>query len=125
MSATASVPSSRIATTARGVELPTRNARNGHLFTRHGDVRIRNARHRSDRRPLDASCSCYTCRNFSRAYLHHLNRTGEILGAQLATLHNLHYYQDLMRDLRQAISSGTLPATVASFHLARSQHGEG
>jgi hypothetical protein len=77
--------------------MPTRNARNGHLFTRHGDVRISNARHKHDPRPLDESCACYTCRNFSRAYLHHLNRVGEILGAHLGTLHNLHYYQELMR----------------------------
>jgi queuine tRNA-ribosyltransferase len=99
--------------------MPTRNARNGHLFTRHGDIRIRNARHRSDPRPLDESCGCYTCRNFSRAYLHHLSRVGEILGAQLNTLHNLHYYQTLMRELRQAIATGRLAQTVAAFHAAR------
>jgi len=101
--------------------LPTRNARNGHLFTRHGDIRIRNARHRHDSGPLDASCACYTCRNFSRAYLHHLNRVGEILAAQLATLHNLHYYQELMHDLRTAIAAGTLARTVESFHSARAR----
>ncbi|MBL8375085.1 tRNA-guanine transglycosylase, partial [Accumulibacter sp.] len=101
--------------------LPTRNARNGHLFTRHGDVRIRNAKHKQDPRPLDETCSCHTCRNFSRAYLHHLNRVGEILGAHLATLHNLHYYQELMRELREAIAQGSLPEMVASFHRARSR----
>lgn len=101
--------------------LPTRNARNGHFFTRHGDVRIRNARHKNDPQPLDTSCGCYTCRNFSRAYLHHLNRVGEILAAQLGTLHNLHYYQELMHDLRDAIASGTLTATAAAFHSARQQ----
>ncbi len=72
--------------------LPTRNARNGWLFTRYGDVRIRNARHRADTSPVDATCACYACRNFSRSYLHHLQHVNEILGARLATIHNLHYY---------------------------------
>src|SRR4029079_16776985 len=88
--------------------LPTRNARNGWLFTRFGDVRIRNAVHRHDTRPLDATCDCYTCRHFSRAYLHHLQRINEILGARLATIHNLHYYLTLTAELRAAIESGTL-----------------
>jgi queuine tRNA-ribosyltransferase len=88
--------------------LPTRNARNGWLFTRFGDVKMRNARHRDDPAPLDSLCACYTCRNFSRAYLFHLQKTNEILGARLNTLHNLHYYQELMRDLRGAIAEGTL-----------------
>ncbi|HXY05995.1 MAG TPA: tRNA guanosine(34) transglycosylase Tgt [Burkholderiaceae bacterium] len=83
--------------------LPTRNARNGWLFTRHGDVKIRNAVHRDDTRALDAQCDCVTCRNFSRAYLHHLQRTNEILGARLNTIHNLHYYLDLMRRARDAV----------------------
>jgi len=83
--------------------LPTRNARNGWLFTRHGDIRIRNARYRDDTAPLDEDCGCYTCRNFTRAYLYHLDKAKEILGARLNTLHNLHYYQDLMRELRLAI----------------------
>ena len=87
--------------------MPTRNARNGWLFTRHGDIKIRNARHRDDPAPLDATCSCYTCRNFSRAYLHHLQRANEILGARLNTLHNLHYYLTLMAELRQAIAADT------------------
>jgi len=88
--------------------LPTRNARNGWLYTRHGDIRIRNARFRDDTAPLDADCACYTCRNFTRAYLYHLDKAKEILGARLNTLHNLHYYQELMRELRGAIENGTL-----------------
>jgi queuine tRNA-ribosyltransferase len=90
--------------------LPTRNARNGWLFTRFGDVKIRNARYRDDTAPLDESCACYTCRHFTRAYLYHLQKANEILGARLNTLHNLHYYQDLMRELRGAIERGTLAA---------------
>jgi queuine tRNA-ribosyltransferase len=85
--------------------LPTRNARNGWLFTREGDIKIRNAVHRDDPRPLDPSCGCYGCRNFSRAYLHHLQRSNEILGARLNTIHNLYYYLDLMRRARQAIEA--------------------
>jgi queuine tRNA-ribosyltransferase len=101
--------------------MPTRNARNGHLFTRFGDVKIKNAAHRHDTRPLDESCDCYTCRNFSRAYLHHLFRAGEILGSMLNTIHNLHYYQTVMRELRAAIESGTLAAHVARFHADRTR----
>jgi len=93
--------------------LPTRNARNGWLFTRRGDVKIRNARWRDDARPLDDSCACYACRNFTRAYLHHLQKANEILGARLNTLHNLHYYQELMRELRAAIEGGRFAATAA------------
>ncbi|MFO7189611.1 MAG: tRNA guanosine(34) transglycosylase Tgt [Pseudomonadota bacterium] len=99
--------------------LPTRNARNGWLFTRYGDIKIRNARYRNDPRPLDEHCGCYTCRHFSRAYLHHLQRVNEILGARLATLHNLHYYQSLMAELRAAIEAGRLDAYVAEFRSAR------
>jgi len=88
--------------------LPTRNARNGWLFTRHGDIRIRNARYRDDLAALDARCACYTCRNFTRSYLYHLQKTNEILGARLNTLHNLHYYQELMSELRAAIEQGDL-----------------
>lgn len=87
--------------------MPTRNARNGWLFTRNGDIKIRNASHRDDPRPLDEECACYTCQNYSRAYLHHLQRANEILGARLNTTHNLHYYLDLMRRARQAIESKT------------------
>ena len=85
--------------------MPTRNARNGWLFTRYGDVKIKNARYKDDDQPLDASCACYTCQNFSRAYLHHLHRCGEILGARLNTIHNLHYYLELMQDMRNAIDA--------------------
>jgi queuine tRNA-ribosyltransferase len=90
--------------------LPTRNARNGWLFTRQGDIRIRNARYRNDTAPLDERCACYTCRNYTRAYLYHLDKTKEILGARLNTLHNLHYYQELMRDLRLAIEESRFHA---------------
>jgi queuine tRNA-ribosyltransferase len=93
--------------------LPTRNARNGWLFTRRGDVKIRNARWRGDAGPLDASCGCYACRHFSLAYLHHLQKTNEILGARLNTLHNLYYYQWLMRELRTAIEQGALAQVAA------------
>ena len=95
--------------------LPTRNARNGWLFTRFGDVKIRNARYRDDTRPLDERCACHTCRHFTRAYLHHLQKANEILGARLNTLHNLHYYQELMRDLRGAIEAGRLAAVAAEL----------
>jgi queuine tRNA-ribosyltransferase len=99
--------------------LPTRNARNGWLFTRFGDIKIRNARYRDDTRPLDETCGCTTCRNFSRSYLHHLQRVNEILGARLNTLHNLHYYQTLMRELREAIAAGGLEDHLAAFRDAR------
>ena len=99
--------------------LPTRNARNGWLFTRHGDIRIRNARHRHNTGPLDSTCGCYACRHFSRAYLHHLQRINEILGARLATIHNLHYYLTLMAELRRAIEASSLPAYVARFEADR------
>jgi queuine tRNA-ribosyltransferase len=101
--------------------LPTRNARNGWLFTRYGDIKIRNARYRTDTGPLDPTCECYTCTHFSRAYLHHLQRVNEILGARLATLHNLHYYLDLMAGLRAAIAAGTLAAHTAAFHAERAR----
>ncbi len=99
--------------------MPTRNARNGHLFTRFGDVRIRNSRYRTEMQPLDETCACYTCRNFTRAYLHHLDKSQEILGATLNTIHNLHYYQQMMRELRAAIEAGRLTQHVAEFRLAR------
>ena len=108
----------------RGVDMfdcvmPTRNARNGHLFTRFGDIKIRNARYRADTRPLDESCNCYTCRNYSRAYLRHLHRCNEIQGARLATIHNLYYYQQLMRELRHAIEHDELGAYVRQFYSDR------
>jgi len=99
--------------------LPTRNARNGWLFTRFGDVRIRNAKHRDDTGPLDPTCACYTCGNFSRAYLHHLQRVNEILGARLNTLHNLHYYQWLMQTLRDALEHGRFDQFVQQFQKDR------
>ncbi|MEE4110319.1 MAG: tRNA guanosine(34) transglycosylase Tgt [Halieaceae bacterium] len=110
----------------RGIDMfdcvmPTRNARNGHLFTSTGTIKIRNARHRSSTRPLDEQCSCYTCANFSRAYLHHLDRCNEILGSQLNTLHNLHFYQDHMRGIRAAIEAGTLDEFARAFHDAQNQ----
>jgi queuine tRNA-ribosyltransferase len=101
--------------------LPTRNARNGWLFTRWGDLKIRNARHRADTRPIDESCACYACRHFSRAYLHHLQRTKEILGARLATIHNLHYYLTLMRELRDAVAAGGLGEYAAKFAAGRAR----
>ena len=104
--------------------LPTRNARNGWLFTRYGDIRIRNARYRDDTRPLDATCPCYTCAHFSRGYLHHLHKVNEILGARLNTLHNLHYYQTLMRELRRAIAERKLADILVAFREARRKSGE-
>ncbi|HKU70800.1 MAG TPA: tRNA guanosine(34) transglycosylase Tgt [Burkholderiales bacterium] len=95
--------------------LPTRNARNGWVYTRRGIVKLRNASHRDEVEPLDAECTCYTCRNFTRAYLHHLQRVNEILGARLNTLHNLHYYQELMREMRAAIEAGRLAEWSAEF----------
>jgi queuine tRNA-ribosyltransferase len=95
--------------------LPTRNARNGWLFTRFGTVKLRNSRYRDDPRPVDPACACYTCRRFSRAYLHHLQRVNEMLGSRLNTLHNLHYYQELMATLRAAIAHRELGAFAAAF----------
>lgn len=105
----------------RGVDMfdcvmPTRNARNGHLFTTEGVVKIRNAKHRHDTSPLDAECDCYTCQNFSRAYLHHLDKCGEILGAELNTIHNLRHYQRIMAELREAIAEQRLEEYVSLFY---------
>ncbi len=102
--------------------MPTRNARPGWLFTRFGDVKIKNARHKDEDHPLDDSCACYTCQNFSRAYLHHLHRCGEILGAQLNTIHNLHYYLQLMQEMRDAIDAGSFADFRARFHTDRARH---
>ena len=99
--------------------MPTRNARNGRLFTRFGTVKIKNAQYRLDTAPLDEQCGCYTCRNFTRAYLHHLHRLGEILGARLNTIHNLHYYQELMQGIRAAIEQGRFAEFVQEFRQAR------
>jgi queuine tRNA-ribosyltransferase len=101
--------------------LPTRNARNGHLFVRAGVVRIRNSRYRTDNRALDENCRCYTCRHYSRAYLHHLDRCGEILGARLNTIHNLTYYQDLMAGLRTAIGNQSLESFARHFYAERGE----
>jgi queuine tRNA-ribosyltransferase len=101
--------------------MPTRNARNGWLFTRFGDVKIRNARHRDDPRPLDSTCGCHACRHFSRAYLHHLNRVDEILGAHLSTIHNLHFYLGLMREAREAIRAQRFEAWRAAFAADRAR----
>lgn len=95
--------------------LPTRNARNGHLYTAYGVLRLRNARYKNDPRPIDPSCTCYTCQHYSRAYLHHLDKCREILGARLNTWHNLHYYQTLMQQIRQALVEGTWATFGATF----------
>ncbi|WP_330926113.1 tRNA guanosine(34) transglycosylase Tgt [Candidatus Sororendozoicomonas aggregata] len=105
----------------RGVDMfdcvmPTRNARNGHLFTDEGVIKIRNAVHKKETRPLEEHCDCYTCQNFSRAYLHHLDKCGEILGSMLNTIHNLRYYQRIMAGLRAAIEQGTLSDFVTGFY---------
>lgn len=107
----------------RGVDMfdcvmPTRNARNGHLFTSTGVVKIRNAGHREDQRPLDAQCSCYTCQNFTRAYLYHLEKTREMLGAQLNTIHNTHFYQNLMQQIRAAIEAEDFEGWAERFYAA-------
>ena len=99
--------------------MPTRNARNGHLFTRFGDVKIKNARFKTEQGPLDPTCSCYTCKNFSRAYLHHLFRAGEILSSILNTIHNLHYYQTLMAEMRSAIENDQFASKVSALRSDR------
>jgi queuine tRNA-ribosyltransferase len=119
-------PEDLVAAVQRGIDMfdcvmPTRNARNGHLFTHQGTVKIRNAIHRSDNSPIDPLCDCETCRHYSRAYLHHLDKCKEILGARLATIHNLRYYQTLMRGLRDAIAAGQLAAFIQEFKRLRSQ----
>jgi queuine tRNA-ribosyltransferase len=101
--------------------MPTRNARNGHLFTRFGDLRLRNARYKTDERPIDMTCSCHACENFSRAYLHHLDRCGEMLGPMLTSIHNLHYFLNLMREMREALDEGRLDAWRAQFHADRAR----
>jgi queuine tRNA-ribosyltransferase len=117
-------PEDLVEAVARGIDMfdcvmPTRHARNGYLFTRTGTVRIRNARHRDDTGPVDPECGCYTCRNYSRAYLRHLERCDEILGARLNTIHNLHYYLDLMAQMRAAIEADRFEAWRRDFHAGR------
>ena len=119
-------PEDLVAGVANGVDMfdcvmPTRNARNGWLFTRFGDLKIKNSRYKDDDKPLDETCECYTCRNFSRAYLYHLHRAGEILGARLNTIHNLHYYLQLMREMRAAIDADRFQAFVVQFHADRAR----
>ena len=119
-------PADIVKAVARGIDMfdcvmPTRNARNGHLFTDQGIVRIRNARYRHDSRPLQEGCECYTCRNYSRAYLKHLDRCGEMLGARLNTIHNLHYYQTLMAAIRTAIEAGTFEQFIREWMTREAQ----
>lgn len=119
-------PEDLVESVRRGIDMfdcvmPTRNARNGHLFTRTGIVRLRNSPNKKDSGPIDEACGCYTCRNYSRAYLHHLDKCGEMFGAELATIHNLHYYQDLMQGLRDSIEEGTFDSFVEEFYRARGQ----
>ncbi|WP_455206517.1 tRNA guanosine(34) transglycosylase Tgt [Kaarinaea lacus] len=123
-------PEDIVESVRRGVDMfdcvmPTRNARNGHLFTRYGEVKIRNAQYRDDTQPLDGQCGCYTCQNYSRAYLRHLDKTGEILGARLNTIHNLYYYQELMRDLRNAIENQRLDHFIEEFYQLRRDYQSG
>ncbi|KAF1046748.1 tRNA guanosine(34) transglycosylase Tgt [Xylophilus sp.] len=111
---------------AQGVDMfdcvmPTRNARNGHLFTRYGDLKIRNARFKTDERPIDETLDCYASRHFSRAYLHHLDRCGEMLGPMLASVHNLAYYLNLMREIRAALDAGRFAAFRAQFKADRAR----
>ena len=118
-------PEDLVAAVADGIDmfdcvLPTRNARNGWIYTRHGTLKLRNAQYRDDTAPLDIACGCYTCRNFTRAYLHHLQRVNEILGARLNTWHNLHYFLELMQGLRGAIAAGRLADFIAQFRQLRS-----
>ena len=117
-------PDDIVGAVERGIDmmdcvLPSRSGRTGQAWTRMGQINIKNARHQNDPRPLDEECSCPACRNYSRAYLHHVNRAGEIIASMLMTWHNLHYYQELMQGLRDAIAAGTLASFVADFHGRR------
>jgi queuine tRNA-ribosyltransferase len=119
-------PEDLVDAVSRGMDMfdcvmPTRNARNGWLFTRFGDIKIRNAKHRDDTNPLDDTCACYTCKTATRAYLHHLQRTNEILGARFNTIHNLFYYQQLMRDMREALENDTFDAFLTKFNADRAR----
>ena len=120
-------PENIVEAVQRGIDMfdcvmPTRNARNGHLFTQSGDIRIRNATHRHSQGPIDDECGCYTCQYYSRAYLHHLDKTNEILGARLNTIHNLFYYQKLMQGLRKAIELSDLDSFIADFYVKRGKN---
>jgi queuine tRNA-ribosyltransferase len=117
-------PEDIVASVLRGIDMfdcvmPTRHARNGHLFTSTGVINIRNAAHQSDLGPVDPACACYTCRNYTRSYLRHLDRCNEILGSRLNTIHNLHFYLDLMRTLRTQIAAGRLTAWAESYLAGR------
>jgi queuine tRNA-ribosyltransferase len=119
-------PEDIVEAVCRGVDMfdcvmPTRNARNGHLFTTTGSVRLRNAVNRDSLEPLDQECACYTCQNYTRAYLYHLDKTNEILGARLNTTHNLYYYHSLMQGLRAAISEHSLDEFVSDFYAKRTK----
>ena len=119
-------PDDIVGAVERGIDmmdcvLPSRSGRTGQAWTRRGSVNLRNARHQDDPRPLDEGCSCPACTGYSRAYLHHVIRAGEIIGSMLLTWHNLHYYQDLMQGLREAISGGRLAGFVAGFHAMRAE----
>jgi len=119
-------PDDIVGAVERGIDmmdcvLPSRSGRTGQAWTRRGQVNIKNARHQDDPRPLDEDCTCPACRNYSRAYLHHVNRAQEIIASMLLTWHNLHYYQDLMQGLRDAIAAGRLQAFVADFHARRAE----
>ena len=119
-------PDDIVGAVERGIDmmdcvLPSRSGRTGQGWTRRGSVNIRNARHADDPRPLDEACTCPACRNYSRAYLHHVVRSGEIIGSMLLTWHNLHYFQELMQGLRDAITAGRLPQFVADFHALRAE----
>jgi queuine tRNA-ribosyltransferase len=130
-------PEDLIAGVENGIDMfdcvmPTRNARNGHLFTRFGDLRLRNARYKTDERPMDETCTCYACKGianpdgstsggFSRAYLHHLDKCGEMLGPMLTSIHNLHYYLNLMREVREALDAGRFTAFAQQFRADRAR----
>ncbi|MEZ5756566.1 MAG: tRNA guanosine(34) transglycosylase Tgt [Paracoccaceae bacterium] len=119
-------PDDIVGAVERGIDmmdcvLPSRSGRTGQAWTRRGQINIKNARHQDDPRPLDEDCTCPACRNYSRAYLHHVNKAGEIIAAMLMTWHNLHYYQDLMQGLRDAIAAGRLSSFVADFHARRAE----
>jgi queuine tRNA-ribosyltransferase len=121
-------PEDIVVAVLRGIDMfdcvmPTRHARNGHLFTATGVINIRNSAHQSDLGPVDSACGCYTCRNYSRSYLRHLDRCNEILGSRLNTIHNLHFYLDLMRTIRGAIAEGRLTSWAAGYLAARRQRG--
>ncbi len=121
-------PENIVESVRRGIDMfdcvmPTRNARNGHLFTESGDIRIRNATYRHDQSPIDELCACYTCQNYSRAYLCHLDKTNEILGARLNTIHNLYYYQHLMKGLRKAVDEDRLDGFIIDFYSKRGKEG--